>query len=174
MSGPILAGVIYERGEPISETLRTFIQDLRGEGLDVHGIVQETPTELDLPEDSCGVDAIDVKSGERIALVRPTRYELDNKICSLDLSRLAEASQILRRALDDGADAVVVEKFGKHEKDGGGLSADLMAVVAEGIPTVVSVSRSELDSWNAFHGGLAQNLSCDLSALRAWWKHCKS
>jgi len=170
MSNLKIAGVVYERGAPIGDVLSAFIQELKDEGLNVHGILQETPEDMDLPPENCGVDAIDIKHSTRVALVRPTQYELDNKICSLDLGQLAEASMILRRALDDGADIVVVEKFGRQEKDGGGLSEDLRAVMAEGIPTVVSVPQSELEGWNAFRGELGENLPCDLDQLRTWWQ----
>lgn len=170
MSHPIFAGVVYERGAPIRTVMKTFVRELVKDGVNVHGILQESPEDLPPAAEGCGVDAIDIKTGEHVALVRPTQYELDNKICSLDLSQLAEASMILRRALDDGADIVVVEKFGKHEKDGGGLADDLMAVISEGIPTVVSVPQDERASWQAFSGGLADELACDLDQIRAWWQ----
>lgn len=167
---PLVVGVVYERGEPIREVMKGFVESLQSQGIDVHGILQETPTEVNVPAESCGVDAIDIKTHSKVELVRPTQYELDNKICSLDLSRLAEAAQILRRAISQNADIVVVEKFGKHEKDGGGLSDDLMAVISEPIPTVVSVPKDELASWNAFTGGMDVQLGCDLQALLTWWK----
>jgi len=68
---------------------------------------------------------------------------------------------------------VVVEKFGKHEKDGGGLSDELMAVMAENIPTVVSVPQIELESWRRFTGELGTQLPCDLDHILSWWKSCK-
>lgn len=169
MSDPQIAGVVYERGAPIRDVMKAFVDELRAKGINVHGILQETPKELDPKNAGCGVDAIDIKTGDHVALVRPTQYELDNSVCSLDLSRLAEASMILRRALDDHADIVVVEKFGKHEKDGGGLSDDLLAVMAEGIPTVVSVPKVEQEAWQTFCGDLSQDLNCDLDQVLSWW-----
>jgi len=174
MSNPPIAGVVYERGAPIRDVMKAFVHDLKSTGVNVHGILQEVPKELDPATAGCGVDAIDVKTGEHVALVRPTQYELDNKICSLDLSRLAEASMILRRALDEHADIVVVEKFGKHEKDGGGLSADLLAIMAEGIPTVISVPMDEQAAWETFSGGLGVILNCDLDQLKTWWSTTKT
>jgi len=174
MPNPPVAGIVYERGAPIRDVMKAFVRTLRGAGVNVHGILQETPDDLDPAAAGCGVDAIDIKTGEHVALVRPTQYELDNNICSMNVAMLAEASMILRRALEDRADIVVVEKFGKHEKDGGGLSDELMAVMAENIPTVVSVPQIELDSWSRFTGGLGAQLPCDLDQILAWWKSCKS
>ncbi|MEG3618800.1 DUF2478 domain-containing protein [Magnetovibrio sp. PR-2] len=173
-SEPVVVGVVYERGEPIRDVMKGFVDSLQAQGLNVHGILQEQPGDIDVPAESCGVDAIDINTRDKVELVRPTQYELDNKICSLDLSRLAEAAQILRRAIAEGADIVVVEKFGKHEKDGGGISDDLMAVIAEPIPTVVSVPKNELKSWNAFTGGMDVQLTCDLQALQSWWETARS
>ena len=170
MSNPPIAGIVYERGAPIRDVMKAFVQKLKAGGINVHGILQETPKHMDPDADGCGVDAIDIKTGDHVALVRPTQYELDNKICSLDVSRLAEASMILRRALEEHADIVVVEKFGKHEKDGGGLSDDLMAVMAEHIPTVVSVPKDELASWQRFTGELGTTLDCDSAQIWAWWE----
>jgi len=169
-----IAGVVYERGAPIRDVMKAFVSELQAAGVNVHGILQEVPHEMDPTNAGCGVDAIDIKTGDHVALVRPTQYELDNKICSMDVSMLAEASMILRRALDEHADIVVVEKFGKHEKDGGGLSDDLLAVMAESIPTLVSVPQIERESWKRFTGGLGTVLSCDLDEILSWWKSLKS
>jgi len=174
MSNPPIAGILYERGAPIRDVMKAFVAALKADGINVHGILQEVPKELDPANAGCGVDAIDIKTGDHVALVRPTQYELDNKICSLDLSRLAEASMSLRRALDEHADIVVVEKFGKHEKDGGGLSDELLAVMAEGIPTVVTVPKVEEESWGRFCGGLGDLLQCDLDDVLAWWSKVKA
>ena len=174
MSNPLIAGVVYEREAPIRDVMRAFVQELKSAKTNVHGILQEIPKDMDPTNAGCGVDAIDIKTGKHVALVRPTQYELDNSVCSMDLSRLAEASMILRRALDDQAEIVVVEKFGKHEKEGGGLSGDLMAVISEGIPTMVTVPKIELESWQRFTGGLSTNLTCDIDQVLAWWKALKA
>ena len=173
MPNPPIAGIVYERGAPIRDVMKTFVRALCDADVNVHGILQEMPAHMDPATAGCGVDAIDIKTGEHVALVRPTQYELDNNICSMNVAMLAEASMILRRALEDRADIVVVEKFGKHEKDGGGLSDDLMAVMADNIPTVVSVPQIELDSWQSFTGGLSTQLPCDLDQILTWWNGLK-
>jgi len=167
---PPVVGIVYERGAPIRAVMKEFVHRLRADNVNVHGILQATPAHMDPSTAGCGVDAIDIKTGDHVALVRPTQYELDNKVCSLNVSMLAEASMIVRRALEDRADIVVVEKFGKHEKDGGGLADDLMAVMAENIPTVVSVPKIEEQSWHRFTGGLSTVLPCDLERLLTWWR----
>lgn len=162
MSEPRIAAIRYAPGQSTRPVLDAFASELHRRGLAVHGLVQEaTPGH--------GMDAIDLHSGQRIALKRPTRYEVDHKLCSLNLSQLAEATMALRRALDDRADIAIVERFGKTERDGGGLADDLLALMAGGVPTVVTVPEEELDAWARFSGGLGDVLECRLEALLAWW-----
>jgi hypothetical protein len=162
MSEPRIAAIHYTPGQSTRPALDAFIAELTRRGVVVHGLVQEATPDH-------GIDAIDINTGQRIALKRPTRYELDNKLCSLNLSQLAEATMILRRALDGGADVVVVERFGKTERDGGGLADDLLALMASGTPTLVTVPEDELEAWNQFSGGLGAALDCRLDALIKWW-----
>jgi len=157
-----IAAIRYAPDHPVRPVLDAFIDTLRGRGLAVHGLVQETA-------EGHGKDAIDLATGERIPLKRPTRYEREHKLCSLDLSQLAAASMALRRAVDESADAVVVERFGKAERDGGGLADDLLACMASGTPTLVTVPEDELEAWARFSGGLGAVLACDLDALLQWW-----
>lgn len=162
MSDPRIAAIRYAPGQSTRPALDAFIKALKERGVNVHGLVQEATTDH-------GMDAIDLKTGARIPLKRPTRYEADNKLCSLNLSQLAEATMVLRRALDEGADVAVVERFGKTERDGGGLADDLLALMASGTPTMVTVPEEELEAWGLFCGDLGDVIDCDLDALLKWW-----
>ncbi|MFC1673332.1 DUF2478 domain-containing protein [Pseudomonadota bacterium] len=166
-TGPRFAAITYARGAPVRQLLLTFADKRRAEGLNVQGLVQEY---VDGPDgERLGVDAIDITTGKRIPLSRPTTYEVDNKVCSLDLSKLTEATGVLRRALDSGADVVVVERFGKTEKDGGGLADELLALMASGIPTLIAVPEAEREAWSRFTGDLGDVLRCDQDELEKWW-----
>ena len=139
MSEPRIAAIRYAPGQSTRPALDAFVAGLKSDGVQVHGLVQESTG-------GHGMDAIDIITGAHIAIKRPTRYEADNKMCSLNLSQLAEASMVLRRALDGDADVVVVERFGKAERDGDGLADELLALMASGTPTKVKVPEEELDS----------------------------
>lgn len=167
-SQPRIAAVCYAPGQPVRDVLEAFAAHLKGQGVDVHGLLQE---KLFGKAGVCtGVDAIDIATNQRIALSRPTRYERDHKVCSLNLGQLAEATGVLRRALEQNADIALVERFGKTERDGGGLADDLMALMASGMPTVVSVPQDEFEAWQKFSGGLGDVVACDLDALTKWWQ----
>lgn len=163
MSDPRIAAIRYAPGQSTRPVLDAFVAELKTRGVNVHGLVQEAT-------ESHGMDAIDLQTGGRIPLKRPTRYESDNKLCSLSLSQLAEATMVLRRALDEGADVVVVERFGKAERDGGGLADELLALMAGGTPTIVTVPKEEFEAWQRFCGGLGDVVDCDLDALLKWWE----
>lgn len=165
---PRIAAVCYAPGDQVRDVLQAFAAQLKAQGVDVHGLLQE---KLFGEQGACtGVDAIDIATNQRIALSRPTRYELDNKVCSLNLGQLAEATSVLRRALDEHADIALVERFGKTERDGGGLADELLALMASGTPTVVSVPQAEFEAWQRFSGGLGDVIACDLTALTKWWE----
>ncbi|MBF0251467.1 MAG: DUF2478 domain-containing protein [Alphaproteobacteria bacterium] len=161
-----IAAVLYAPGDPVHEVLKAFVARLQGDGVDIHGVLQD-------PAPERGIDAVDIHTGRRTPILRPTDYELDNKVCSLKPSKLTEAGASLRRALDGGAELVVVEKFGKSEKDGEGLADDLLAVMAEGIPTVVSVPVADREAWSAFTGGMGVAVTCEAEALMAWWRRVR-
>lgn len=163
MSEPCIAAIVYRPGQATRPALDALVAHLKGQGLAVHGLLQEATLDH-------GMDAIDIHTGVRIAIKRPTRYELDHKLCSLNLSQLAEATMVLRRALDQHADVVVVERFGKTERDGGGLADDLLALMASGIPTFVTVPEEELSAWKRFSGDMGVVLNCDAESLVNWWE----
>lgn len=162
MSDVRIAAILYASGDDVTGVLDAFVRALQDRGLDVHGIRQE-----DAPNH--GKDAIDIKTGERTPLKRPSAYEHEHGLCALDLGQLAEATRTLRRARQESADIVVVERFGKAERAGDGLADDLLALMADGIPTVVSVPEEEREAWNHFTDGLGDVLACDVEALMKWW-----
>ncbi|MCR6629382.1 MAG: DUF2478 domain-containing protein [Magnetospirillum sp.] len=89
--------------------------------------------------------------------------------CALDPAALAEASGAVRRAVAAGADLVLINKFSKAEKAGHGLAAEMLAVMAEGIPLLTAVPDEALVEWTGFTGGGATLLAPDIQALRRWW-----
>lgn len=88
--------------------------------------------------------------------------------CKLDTAALAEVAGWLAAGLEDQPDLVVLNRFGKTEGEGGGLRGILEQVLAENIPVLVPVNRKQLAFWQAFSGGLAQELPCDEAAITTW------
>jgi uncharacterized protein (DUF4213/DUF364 family)/nucleoside-triphosphatase THEP1 len=147
--------------------LSEFAQELKRRHWRVGGIVQEVFTREDGARRA--VDAVELDTGRRIPLSRPSDADIDAGLCGLDRSALAEATGAVRRAVDERVDLLVVEKFGDREKKGEGLADEILLALAEGIPTLVLVPAGALNSWIRFTGGLGDLLAPDPAALWRWW-----
>ena len=66
-------------------------------------------------------------------------------------------------------DLVIAEKFGDQEEVGDGLSDDILAVIADGLPILVLVPEPALPRWRDVTGGEIAELPCDAKAIRRWW-----
>ncbi|HJN25682.1 MAG TPA: DUF2478 domain-containing protein [Rhodospirillales bacterium] len=161
------AAVLYTTETTAEFVLSNFADELKAKGMRVGGLVQEFLT--DDEGNRIGLDAIEVDTGARIPINRPTQSDRINGVCSLDRSALTESTSALRRAIADKVDLIVVEKFGEQEQKGSGLADEILAAMAEGIPTVVLVPAIALEEWTKFSGGMADLLPCSPDAVRRWW-----
>ncbi len=162
-----LAGAFYHSREREVGLLRRFAAELTSQGWRVGGIVQEKSTDGDCS--SGGLDAVEIDTGRRIPINRPTKANLENKTCSLNTQALAETSRALERAIEQRMDLILVEKFGEQEQRGQGMAAEILRAVSEGVPTLVAVPDGVRDQWASFTGNLGDEIPYTLDALRAWW-----
>jgi len=65
---------------------------------------------------------------------------------------------------------VIINCFGKRERDGQGLGFLIERAVNADIPVVIAVSSHRFADWIKFAGGMTVKLSCDRKALDAWWR----
>ena len=163
-----LAGALYPSRQRELGVMRAFADEIMADGWRVGGIVQEV---LKGPGDvTVGIDAIELDTGHRFAINRPTDSDRLNKTCSLNPSVLAEASGALDRAIRSHMDLVVVEKFGEQEQQGEGLADEILRAVSGGIPTLVAVPNGVGDVWREFTGDLGEDLTFDMVSFRDWWR----
>jgi len=162
-----LGGVLYAPDTPERNALLAFAQDLKKRGWHVCGLTQEPA--FNSKGVKIGLDAIDIKTGERFELARPSKEDRAVGSCAFDISRLCETSRVLQQAITQHADLLIVEKFGEREQDGNGLAEEIIAAALSGIPTLVAVPASALESWNHFSGHLGQLLPHDTASLWNWW-----
>jgi nucleoside-triphosphatase THEP1 len=161
------AATFYPAGERDHALLGRFAGELKGAGVRVGGLVQEGLFDADGRK--AGIDAIELDTGRRVPINRPTKAHLMHHECSLDTQALAEATAAVRRAVAERAELIVVEKFGEQEQHGDGLADDILLAISEDIPTLIAVPRGAAGIWNQFSGGLAATLDYDRDALMAWW-----
>jgi len=162
-----LGGVLYAADTPKRNALLDFASDLQKRGWHICGLTQELA--YDTLGEKIGLDAIDLKTGERFALARPSKEDRAAGSCGFDVSRLCDTSRVLNNAIEEQADLLIVEKFGEREQDGNGLAEEIVAAALAGIPTLVAVPASALETWNDFTGRLGTLLPHDMDKLWDWW-----
>ncbi len=167
MTETTFAAAVYARDLEDRNALSNFAAELRGQGVRVGGLVQEVVRGDD--GRMSRIDMVELDTGRRIAINRPTRENLENKTCSLNTNALAESTEALRRAVRERADLIVLEKFGEQEQKGQGLCDEIFAAIAEDIPLLIAVPQFALDLWQERTGDMGDTLAYDLDAFRQWW-----
>jgi hypothetical protein len=110
----LFAAAVYVPRSRRGDALPRFIDSLKASGVKVGGLLQEEVLNPDGSRDR--IDTIDINTGRRIVINQSTRSSLENHDCSLDVSALAETTSVLRQAINDGAELIVVEKFGSRNQ----------------------------------------------------------
>jgi hypothetical protein len=157
-----LAALVYEEHQDPDAVLRDFSMDLNARGFRAVGMVQAGQC-----ADS-SLSAVLLHSGETLLLAQD--FDPAARGCRLDLGRLQNAGERIADALD-GADLVVVNRFGKRERDGKGLIYLIERALDADIPVVIAVSPKSFADWVKFSGGMSVKLACDRGALEAWWRN---
>jgi nucleoside-triphosphatase THEP1 len=156
-----LAALVYEPHQDPDAVLRSFAADQNARGLRVVGMVQAGQC-----ADS-SLSAVLLHSGENLLLAQD--FDPATQGRRLDLARLQNAGERIAEALSHGADLVIINRFGKRERDGKGLSHLIERALDADIPVVIAVGKDHFADWIKFAGGMSVRLGCDRDALDAWW-----
>lgn len=158
-----LAALVYDERDDPDAVLRNFAGELIVRGARVVGMVQAGQC-----ADS-SLSAVLVHNGEKILLAQD--FDPAASGCRLDLGRLHNAGERVATALEAGADLLVVNRFGKRERDGKGLLQLMLRALDADTPVVIAVSRAHFADWIKFAGGMCVKLTCDRDALDHWWRN---
>lgn len=90
------------------------------------------------------------------------------KGCRLDLDALESAVGLVNAQILEGADVLIVNKFGKHEAEGRGFRDTIALALERGIPVLVGANRLNEDALVEFTEAFAQRLPSDEDALLDW------
>lgn len=156
-----LAAAIVGDGADVDALLATVARDGQRSGRRVHGLL------MTRVGGGCAGDMVlvDIASGERYPVSQPLGP--GSTACRADPQGFARASRVLREALDQSPDLVVCNRFGGLEAEGGGFAAELLALMAQGVPLLTSVAQRNREAWLRFSGG-APLLPADAAAVAAW------
>ena len=162
------AAAVYTPSTADRMALLKFVERQKAKNLRISGILQEAL--YDSAGDIVGLNAIDVSTDRRIPISRPQKNDDE---CGLDVSALAETTGIIRHAIEDRVDLVVVEKFGEQEQSGKGLIDEILQTIAADIPLLISVPAAALPLWQEISGELGTVLDFDESEFERWWRRVR-
>lgn len=153
---------IQGRGET-DRFLAEVAAALQEAGLRLAGTVQ-TNTER-ANRRKCDMDLIVLPDGPTIR-ISEDRGALARG-CILDSEALEQTVEQVAQRLD-GADLLIVNKFGKREGEGRGLIPVIGEAMGRGIPVLVGVNGLNLPDFLAFADGLAEGLPADVAQVADW------
>ncbi|WP_374328305.1 DUF2478 domain-containing protein [Azonexus sp.] len=160
---PPIATIVATARGAADTALRDFVADLRRRGVRVRGLLQESQ-----PDSSgCRHLLVDIESGRHFPISQQLGSQ--SNACTLDTAALVEATSVLRRIADEGADLAVFNRFSKLESSGEGFAAEMLQVMSNGIPVLTITPPAYLESWRHFTGGIARELPPDAGALNDWF-----
>lgn len=147
----------------VNRALTSLAMTLLDSGIKVVGTTQhDTPRPK---SDACDMDVRVLPDGDVIRISQDLGP--NSRGCRLDAGALEQAvAQTLTRL--DGAQVLIVNKFGKHEAEGRGFREVIATAMDQGIPVVVGTNGLNIDAFRAFCGDLAVPLPAEASALVTW------
>jgi hypothetical protein len=158
-----LAALVYDRGEDPDRVLGEFAADLNRRGYRAVGLVQFGGRD----DASAGLSARLLHSGEQLPLYQDLGPLSAG--CKLDPGRLLDAGAQVGQALAEGADVLIINRFGQQESEGKGLLHLIVEALSADVPLVIAVPSHRFDAWIRFAEGMSVRLRCDRRALDDWW-----
>lgn len=159
-----LAALVYDDGEDPDAVLHDFATRLAAQGHRAVGLVQYGRHRHDVPEIAVRL----VHNGVEVPLLQQLGRHATG--CRLDIGQLLAAGAQIAGALNDGADVLIINRFGKLEREGKGLIYLIEQALGAEIPVVIAVHRQGFPAWIKFADGMSVRLDCNAQALEAWWR----
>ena len=160
---PVIAAIVTRASGEANRLIADFAVRHQAAGWRIRGLIQEQPA----CDDGCRIFVVDLDDGTRYPITQDLGPGAES--CGLDPSLIAEASGVMRRIESEGADLAVFNRFGGLEAEGGGFAAEMLSLMAGGIPVLAIVPDRHLAQWREFTGGLSAELPPSATALDAWF-----
>ena len=138
-------------------------QALTSKGVKLCGTVQLDTERAE--EHHCDMDVLVLPDGPKI---RISQYLGANaRGCKLNPEALETAVGQTEERLRDGADLLIVNKFGKQEAEGRGFREAVGQALAQDIPAIIGLSEGSRDAFMAFVGE-AEEITPEHDAVLDW------
>ena len=155
------AAILVEGSAEADALLATTARQLRQAGRRVCGLLMQRGAGHD-----CGDMVLqDIRTLDEYLVSQPMGE--GSRSCRADPQGFARASTVLRVALEHAPDLVISNRFGQLEAEGQGFCAELLELLANGIPLLTAVAPRHVQAWLAFTGG-APVLPMSPEAVSAW------
>ena len=162
---PRIAALCGAPSAAMQTLLEDFAQRRARAGLRVAGVVEDSDCAHD---GGCKRFRVrDLLSGETISISQDLGR--GSTACNLDPAALVRACGRIETAISEGADLVVLSKFGKLEAARSGLADAFRAAIEADIPVLTVVSPAAAEEWENFAAPLFQFVDASCEALEFWW-----
>jgi nucleoside-triphosphatase THEP1 len=159
-----LAAIIYDDdSQPVEALLHSLASYYNRQGIRVAGLAMVLD-EQGLRRKPMALQ--DLETGTEYCIAQNLGKE--SQSCCLDPSGLADATGVLRLALNNPPKLAIVNRFGQQEIDGKGCRAEFVQLLDAGIPVLTVVKRKFLKQWHEFGGGEAVDLPFSEAAVQQW------
>lgn len=161
---PPLAAIRFEQGD-IDGFLDMIAQALSAEGLRVRGALQ-TRGPVSGECHCADMDLTTLGSGRIFRISQPLGNGSHG--CRLDPGALALCSSFIEGELEQGADLLILNRFGRGESEGRGFRDLIGTAIELGVPVLTAVRPTYADAWTAFGTGVACDLAMERAAVMHW------
>ena len=150
--------------------LAAVATELAASGFSVCGTVQINSDRADCA--GCDMDVRVLPDGPTIRISQSLGKE--SKGCRLDPSALELAVGHTKASLANGADVLIINKFGKHEAQGRGFREVIAEALSQNIPVIVGLNQLNEQAFKDFTSEVAVSLPPDIERAMSWVKAAQS
>jgi len=161
---PTLAAILAAKDVPVDQLLAGAAHRARQAGLRVAGFLQHRET----GGEECCRDIEIEHIGTGVTQIISQALGSGSKGCRLGPAVLADVAGALQTELDDGADMLILNRFGKGETEGHGFRSIIETAYARQIPVLTVVRETYVEGWNDFAGDCGVLLAPDSKAVLGW------
>ncbi|MES0826985.1 DUF2478 domain-containing protein [Ruegeria sp. SCP11] len=161
-----LASVSSTQQGETDRILSELASDLRAAGTTLRGIVKELSYTAAY-ENGCDMSVRVLPDGPVIKITQDLGE--GSAACRLNPVALTDAVAQVERSGFDDVDLFILNKFGPEEAAGRGFCAVMAKALEQNIPVLVGVGSANAKSFQAFAGGLAEELPADAQVLKTWY-----
>jgi nucleoside-triphosphatase THEP1 len=162
-----IGAVVYDDGLFADALIVQCAARLVGFGYQLGGVVQSNAHRRGRRR--CDMYVKDLLGGDEIKISLDRGNEARG--CRLDPDAFARINSWIERAVLEGADLLIINKFGKEETHGRGLRSVIAEALIAEIPLVIGVSTRNLGNFLTFVGASTTRLKPDIEAITAWCRN---